>query len=148
MAAASRAECVAMDRSDPLRSLRDQFALPEGVVYLDGNSLGARPSAALARAAHVVNEEWGDGLIRSWNTAGWFGLPQRLGDKLAPLIGAGPGEVVVTDTTSINLFKVLAAALHVQAARDPARRSIVSERDNFPTDLYIAQGLAELLQQG
>jgi kynureninase len=147
MAAASRAQFVAMDRGDPLRSLRDQFALPEGVVYLDGNSLGARPRTALARAAQVVSEEWGDGLIRSWNTAGWFGLPQRLGDKLAPLIGAGPGEVVITDTTSINLFKVLAAALRVQAARDPARRSIVSERGNFPSDLYIAQGLADLLQQ-
>jgi len=147
MVAASRDECVAMDRSDPLRALRDQFALPEGVVYLDGNSLGARPRAAAARAAQLVSEEWGDGLIRSWNTAGWFGLPQRLGDKLAPLIGAGPGEVVITDTTSINLFKVLATALRVQAARDPARRSIVSERSNFPSDLYIAQGLADLLQQ-
>jgi kynureninase len=136
-----------MDRSDPLRALRDQFALPEGVVYLDGNSLGARPRAAAARAAQLVSEEWGEGLIRSWNTAGWFGLPQRLGDKLAPLIGAGPGEVVITDTTSINLFKVLATALRVQAARDPARRSIVSERSNFPSDLYIAQGLADLLQQ-
>ena len=147
MAAASRAQCVAMDRSDPVRSLRDQFALPEGVIYLDGNSLGARPRAALARAAQVVDEEWGDGLIRSWNTAGWFGLPRRLGDRLAPLIGAGQGEVVITDTTSINLFKVLAAALRVQAARDPVRRSIVSERSNFPSDLYIAQGLADLLQQ-
>lgn len=147
MAAASRDECVAMDRSDPLRSFRDEFALPGGVVYLDGNSLGARPRTAAARAAQLVSEEWGDGLIRSWNTAGWFGLPQRLGDKLAPLIGAGPGEVVITDTTSINLFKVLATALRVQAARDPARRSIVSERSNFPSDLYIAQGLADLLQQ-
>jgi kynureninase len=136
-----------MDRSDPLRSFRDEFALPGGVVYLDGNSLGARPRTAAARAAQLVSEEWGDGLIRSWNTAGWFGLPQRLGDKLAPLIGAGPGEVVITDTTSINLFKVLATALRVQAARDPARRSIVSERSNFPSDLYIAQGLADLLQQ-
>jgi len=147
MAATTRAECVAMDRSDPLRSLRDQFALPEGVVYLDGNSLGAMPRTALARAEQVVTEEWGEGLIRSWNAAGWFGLPQRLGDKLAPLIGVGPGEVVITDTTSINLFKVLAAALRVQAVRDPTRRSIVSERSNFPSDLYIAQGLADLLQQ-
>ena len=147
MAATTRAECVAMDRSDPVRSLRDQFALPEGVVYLDGNSLGARPRTALARVEQVVTEEWGEGLIRSWNAAGWFGLPQRLGDKLAPLIGVGPGEVVITDTTSINLFKVLAAALRVQAVRDPTRRSIVSERSNFPSDLYIAQGLADLLQQ-
>jgi len=99
MAATTRAECVAMDLSDPVRSFRDQFALPEGVVYLDGNSLGARPRTALARAEQVVTEEWGEGLIRSWNAAGWFGLPQRLGDKLAPLIGVGPGEVVITDTT-------------------------------------------------
>ncbi len=148
MAVTSREQCVAMDRSDPLQALREQFALPEGVVYLDGNSLGARPRAATARAAQVVGDEWGDGLIRSWNAAGWFELPQRLGDKLAPLIGAGPGEVVVTDTTSINLFKVLATALRVQTARDPARRVIVSERSNFPTDLYMAQGLIDLLGQG
>jgi kynureninase len=146
MTAASRAQCVAMDRSDPVPTLRDEFVLREGVIYLDGNSLGAMPRTALARAAQVVEEEWGDGLINSWNAAGWWGLPQRLGDRLASLIGAGPGEVVVTDSTSINLFKVLAAALRIQAARDPARRVIVSERGNFPSDLYIAQGLADLLQ--
>src|SRR5574337_719598 len=148
MTVTTREQCVALDREDPLRGLRDEFELPEGVIYLDGNSLGARPRSAAARAAQVVTEEWGVGLIRSWNTAGWFQLPQRLGDKIAPLVGAKPGEVVVTDTTSINLFKVLAAALRVQAARDPARKVIVSERSNFPTDLYIAQGLADLLQQG
>ncbi|WHZ12872.1 MAG: Kynureninase [Burkholderiaceae bacterium] len=148
MTATTRDQCVARDREDPLRGLRDEFVLPEGIVYLDGNSLGARPRSAEARAAQVITEEWGVGLIRSWNTADWFELPQRLGDKIAPLVGAKPGEVVVTDTTSINLFKVLAAALRVQAARDPARKVIVSERSNFPTDLYIAQGLADLLQQG
>ena len=148
MTATTREQCVALDREDPLSGLRDEFELPEGVIYLDGNSLGARPRSAAARAAQVVTEEWGVGLIRSWNTAGWFELPQRLGDKIAPLVGAKSGEIVVTDTTSINLFKVLAAALRVQAARDPARKVIVSERSNFPTDLYIAQGLADLLQQG
>src|SRR5215831_12295374 len=99
----TRADCAALDRADPLAPLRARFELPAGVVYLDGNSLGARPTSAAARVAKVVAEEWGDGLIRSWNTAGWFGLPRRLGDKLSPLIGAGPGEVVVTDTTSLNL---------------------------------------------
>ena len=144
----SRTDCLALDAQDPLAPLREQFALPEGVIYLDGNSLGARPVAALARAQQVIAEEWGNGLIRSWNSAGWRALSERLGDRLAGLIGAGPGEVVVTDTTSINLFKVLSAALQVQAQRAPERRVIVTESSNFPTDLYIAQGLADLLQQG
>ncbi|KJK25789.1 kynureninase [Burkholderiaceae bacterium 16] len=148
MTAMTREQCLALDQQDPLRSLREQFALPDGVIYLDGNSLGARPRSAAARAADVVSEEWGTGLIRSWNTAGWFELPQRLGNMLAPLVGAGEDEIVVTDTTSINLFKVLAAALRVQQTRDPKRKIIVSEASNFPTDLYIAQGLADLLQQG
>ncbi len=144
----TRQHCLDLDADDPLAPLRTQFALPDGVIYLDGNSLGARPHAALQRAQEVISAEWGDGLIRSWNTADWFTLPQRLGNKLAPLIGAKPDEVVITDTTSVNLFKVLAAALRVQDARDPARRVIVSERSNFPTDLYIAQGLADMLQRG
>ncbi|MGY2290745.1 kynureninase [Pseudomonas sp. SDO528_S397] len=144
----SRPHCQALDAQDPLAPLRAQFALPDGVIYLDGNSLGARPVAALARAQAVIAQEWGNGLIRSWNSAGWADLSQRLGDRLAPLIGAGEGEVVITDTTSINLFKVLSAALTVQRQRQPQRKVIVSEASNFPTDLYIAEGLAELLQQG
>lgn len=140
--------CQALDAQDPLAPLRAQFALPEGVIYLDGNSLGARPVAALARAQQVIAEEWGNGLIRSWNSAGWADLSLRLGNRLAPLIGARDGEVVITDTTSINLFKVLSAALSVQRQRAPGRKVIVSEASNFPTDLYIAQGLAQLLQQG
>ena len=143
-----RSHCLALDEQDPLAPLRRQFALPEGVIYLDGNSLGARPVTALARAQAVIAEEWGNGLIRSWNSAGWADLSQRLGNRLAPLIGAGDGEVVITDTTSINLFKVLSAALTVQRQRQPHRKVIVSEASNFPTDLYIAEGLAELLQQG
>ncbi|MEX5594922.1 kynureninase [Pseudomonas orientalis] len=144
----TRSHCQALDVQDPLAPLRDQFALPAGVIYLDGNSLGARPLASLARAQQVIAEEWGNGLIRSWNSAGWADLSLRLGNRLAPLIGAGEGEVAVTDTTSINLFKVLSAALSVQRERAPARKVIVSEASNFPTDLYIAEGLAELLQQG
>jgi len=140
--------CLRLDEQDPLAPLRQQFALPEGVIYLDGNSLGARPVASLERARQVIEQEWGDGLIRSWNSAGWRDLPQRLGDRLATLIGAGSGEVVITDTTSINLFKVLSAALRVQAERAPERRVIVSESSNFPTDLYIAEGLTQMLEQG
>jgi kynureninase len=144
----TRSDCLARDAADALAPLRAQFALPDGVIYLDGNSLGARPHTALARAQAVIAEEWGVDLIRSWNTAGWFDLPKRLGDRLAPLIGAGAGEVVVTDTTSLNLFKALAAALHMQAGRDGARRVIVTERSNFPTDIYMAQGLSSWLARG
>ena len=134
-------DCQARDAADPLRPLRDLFSIPEGLIYLDGNSLGVSPKTAAARAAQVVRQEWGQGLIRSWNTAGWFDLPQRLGDRIAPLIGAGPGEVVATDTTSINLYKVLSAALSIAHADSPDRRVVLSERSNFPTDLYIAEGL-------
>lgn len=143
-----RSHCQTLDAQDPLAPLREQFALPHGMIYLDGNSLGARPVASLARAQQVIAQEWGDGLIRSWNSAGWADLALRLGDRLAPLIGARDGEVAITDTTSINLFKVLSAALSVQRQRAPTRKVIVSEAGNFPTDLYIAEGLAELLQQG
>ena len=134
-------DCRTLDAQDPLRSLRELFTLPEGVIYLDGNSLGPLPQAAPDRIARAVRDEWGEGLIRSWNTAGWFEMPQRLGDKVGALVGARPGEVVCTDTTSVNLFKVLSAALSIAAAEAPARRVILSERSNFPTDLYIAQGL-------
>jgi kynureninase len=144
----SRADCAAIDAQDPLAVLRDRFELPQGVIYLDGNSLGARPRAALARAHEVVAMEWGQDLIRSWNSAGWFEMPKRLGDRLAPLIGARPGEVVVTDTTSLNLFKALAAALEIQRRQAPERKVIVTERSNFPTDIYMADGLARWLDRG
>jgi kynureninase len=134
-------DCRALDARDPLRPLRELFTLPAGVIYLDGNSLGPLPKAAPERIARAVREEWGEGLIRSWNSAGWFDLPRKLGDRIATLVGAGPGEVVATDSTSINLFKVLSAALAIAAADAPGRRTIVSERSNFPTDLYIAEGL-------
>ncbi|MEO8222064.1 MAG: kynureninase [Specibacter sp.] len=144
----TKTACLAADGNDPLRTFRHEFMLPEGVNYLDGNSLGARPATSAEVATRVLAEEWGTGLIRSWNTAGWFELPGRLGNKLAGLLGAGDGEVVVTDTTSLNLFKALAAAVRIQKAADPARKVIVTERDNFPTDIYMAQGMVDFLDQG
>jgi kynureninase len=144
----NRADCLARDAADPIAHLRTRFDLPEGVIYLDGNSLGARPRAALERAQQVVAREWGVDLIRSWNTAGWFEMPRRLGNRLAPLIGAREGEVVVTDTTSLNLFKALASALAMQERADARRRVIVTERSNFPTDIYMAEGLTSWLDRG
>ena len=135
------ADCQALDANDPLRELRELFELPEGIVYLDGNSLGALPRATPQRVASAVRQEWGQGLIGSWNSAGWFDLPRRLGDKIATLVGAGPGEVVATDSTSINLYKVLSAAMRQAELEAPHRRTVLSERSNFPTDLYIAQSL-------
>jgi kynureninase len=132
-------DCKRLDAQDPLAALRDLFILPEGVIYLDGNSLGVLPKAAPARIAEVVSKEWGEGLIRSWNSASWIDLPQRLGDKVARLIGAAPGEVVCTDGTSVNLYKVLFAAL--SQMKGSGRSVVISERSNFPTDLYIAESL-------
>ena len=135
-------DCRQRDAQDPLGPLRALFDLPEGQIYLDGNSLGALPRAVPARVADVVAREWGCDLIQSWNSAGWFELPRRVGDKIAPLIGAAAGEVVAVDTTSINLFKCLSAALSIQEqSAQSGRRVIVSERSNFPTDLYIAEAL-------
>ena len=138
----TRDDCLALDAADALAPLREQFELPAGTIYLDGNSLGALPSATAARVQRVIEAEWGRDLITSWNTAGWITLPQRVGDKIARLVGAGAGEVVVADSTSVNLFKVLSAALAIQHAQAPRRSRIVSERGNFPTDLYIAESLA------
>ena len=136
-------DCRTLDAQDPLRELRHQFTLPNGVIYLDGNSLGVMPNTVASRIAKAVTEEWGQGLIRSWNSAGWFDMPQRLGNKIAQLIGAGSGEVVATDSTSINLFKVLSTALSIAAIDTPERKILVSERSNFPTDLYIAEALCK-----
>ena len=124
--------CQALDAQDALAPLHRHFTLPEGLIYLDGNSLGAAPAAS--RVAEVLQREWAQGLIRSWNDAGWIDLPQRLGNQLAPLIGAGPGKVVCTDSTSINLYKVLSAALRCTQADAPQRTKLLSERSNFPTD--------------
>ena len=138
----TRDDALALDATDPLAPLREQFYLPPGVIYLDGNSLGVLPRHTGARVQQVIEAEWGQGLIRSWNSAGWMTLPQRVGDKIAQLVGAAAGELVVADSTSVNLFKVLSAALTISQADAPTRRTIVSERSNFPTDLYIAQALA------
>ena len=132
------------DAADPLAGFRDAFDLPDGLIYLDGNSLGAFPRRAKEIAERVLLQEWRYGLIRSWNDADWFTLPRRIGDKIARLIGADVGEVVMGDSTSVNLFKVLNAALQLR----PGRKMIVSERDNFPTDLYMAEGLARMRGQG
>jgi kynureninase len=130
----------ALDSADPLRAFRDRFVLPDGIIYLDGNSLGALPKAAVARQRAMVEEEWGSELIRSWNTRGWIDAPQRVGAKIAALIGAKPNEVIVADSTSVNLFKLIVAA----AALAPDRRQLLSEAGNFHTDLHIAAGAAEL----
>ncbi len=140
--------CQARDASDELAAFRSQFDLPAGTIYLDGNSLGAMPKDAMAHANHVIEQEWGRDLINSWNKADWWGLPTRLGDLLAPLIGAGKGECVVTDTTSLNLFKAVANAVRIQRSRHPERRVIVAERDAFPTDLYMIQGLLQSFAEG
>ena len=123
---------------------RSQFFLPEGVIYLDGNSLGVLPKAAIAAVQKAVQDEWGNGLIRSWNTADWVNAPKRVGDKIARLIGADAGEVIACDSTSVNLFKALLTALALQA-KHAERNIIISDIDNFPTDRYIAQGLRDVL---
>ena len=130
--ALTREAAQALDAADPLRALREQFELPPGLIYLDGNSLGVLPRATAARVQQVVQQEWGQGLIRSWNSAGWMDLPQRVGDKVARLVGAGAGELVCADSTSVNLFKVLSAALMLARVDAPQRRVILSERSNFP----------------
>ncbi|MGD0144441.1 MAG: kynureninase [Rhizomicrobium sp.] len=140
----ARADLEALDRDDPLRPFRDRFFLPEGTIYLDGNSLGAMPKSVPGRIREVVEEEWGRDLIRSWNTHGWIDLQMTLGAKIGRLIGAGEGETIVADSTSVNLFKVLSAAL----ALNPSRRVILSERENFPTDLYVVEGLIRQLGRG
>jgi kynureninase len=125
------------DAADPLSAYRERFHLPEGVVYLDGNSLGALPRATPGAMARAVEQEWGDGLIRSWNDAGWFEMGSRVGAKIAPLIGANPPEVIACDTVSTNLYKLIAAALEMR----PGRKVILSEPGNFPTDIYMIEGL-------
>ncbi|HKS62576.1 MAG TPA: kynureninase, partial [Xanthobacteraceae bacterium] len=133
--------CVARDRADPLAHARSRFVLADGVIYLDGNSLGARPKGVAERVAQTIEQEWGTGLIRSWNEAGWYESPGRIGAKLAPLLGAAPHQVTVTDTISVNLFKLLVAAARMR----PGRKTIVAERGNFPSDNHIVESVARMM---
>ena len=144
VASLTRAGLEALDRADELAPFRDEFDLPADVIYLDGNSLGPLPKATPGRVAEVVAREWGGSLIRAWNAHGWMRLPLSVGEKIGRIIGAEPGSTTVADSTSVNLFKLLAAALEAR----PTRRVILTETGNFPTDLYVAQGLATLLRRG
>ena len=137
----TRAALEARDEADPLRAFRDRFGLPDGVIYLDGNSLGALPKETPDRMQQVLREEWGGQLIRGWTSRGWIDAPHEVGAKIARLIGAEADEVLVADTTAINLFKLLAAALELV----PGRSAVLSDRQNFPTDLYMVQGLSGLV---
>jgi len=141
MYAPSRDDLLALDAEDPLGRCRDLFNLPDGVIYLDGNSLGPLPKAVKSRLADVIGNQWGRDLITSWNVHDWVNLPQRVGDKIARLVGADAGEVIACDSTSVNIFKLLSGALPMR----PDRTVIVSDIDNFPTDLYVAQGINEFL---
>jgi len=134
----SRDDVVNWDRQDPLASFRQQFALPDGQIYLDGNSLGARPKGVVDHMHRILEQEWGDGLIASWVGANWVDAPRRIGDKIAELIGAQPGEMVAADSTSVNIFKALTAALSLR----PDRHILLTEAGNFPTDQYMMQGLS------
>lgn len=137
----TRADAQALDAADPLARFRDRYDMPKGVIYLDGNSLGPPAKAVRKHMADVIDREWGQDLIRSWNVNGWMEAPLRVGAKLAPLIGAKPGEVAVTDSTTVSLFKLAAGALSLR----PGRTTLVTADDNFPTDLYALQGLAALI---
>lgn len=140
----TRAALAERDARDPLAKFRGDFVLPDGVLYFAGNSLGALPRSAQTRVAEVVAQEWGQDLVRSWNKHGWIDMPLRVGAKLAPLIGARANEVAAADSTSVNLFKLLASALKLR----PGRKVILTEDLNFPTDHYIMQGLTRLLDGG
>jgi kynureninase len=137
----TRADCIAMDQADPLAPLRNRFFLPDDTVYLDGNSLGALPLNVRDHLHQVIDQQWGQDLISSWNSHDWIGMPQRIGAKIAALLGADADEVIVTDSTSVNMFKLLITALVLNRGKGV----VLSNRDNFPTDLYMVQGISNLL---
>lgn len=130
-----------LDQQDPLAAKRDAFVLPDNTVYLDGNSLGAMPKIAAERAQQVLAQQWSQDLIKSWNQHNWIDLPGNVGEKIGRLLGAASGQVICCDSTSVNLFKVLSCAMLMQ----PGRKLILSQAGNFPTDLYMVEGLASLL---
>jgi kynureninase len=134
-------EATQLDAVDPLAFARERFSLPEGVIYLDGNSLGALPKAAPDALIRTAERQWGDDLIASWNMHGWIDWPTKIAAKLAPIVGANPNELLIADSTSVCLFKLLAAS----AGARPGRKTILTQQANFPTDLYVAQGLAGML---
>ncbi len=136
-----RNACAALDARDPLAMFRDRFLNDGSTIYLDGNSMGRLPKAAIARLQEMAEHEWGTILVRGWTESGWMESPFRVGDSIGQLIGATPGEVLVADTTSVGLFRLMTSVLRAR----PQRRVLVTEGSNFPTDLYIAQGVAELL---
>lgn len=138
------ADCVALDAADPLAGKRGEFHLPEGVIYLDGNSLGPLPTGVERRVVDLIRRQWGEDLIVSWNKHGWMDLPAKVGARIARLVGAEPEAVISADSTSVNLFKLVCAAL----ALNPGRMTILSDSGNFPTDLYIGAGAAALMDQG
>ena len=137
-------EARQLDVADPLRKMRERFLLPDGVIYLDGNSLGALPKATSPQMLDLIERQWREDLITSWNKHGWIEWPQRVAARLAPIVGASPSELLIADSTSVCLFKLLAAAVDAR----PGRRTILTQERNFPTDLYVAQGLAEMLGLG
>jgi kynureninase len=144
----NRQSCEALDSADTLAFTRQRFSLPVNKIYLDGNSLGALPVTTLSTVAASISSDWGQDLIGAWNKADWVNLPTTVGAKLAPLLGADANEVIIADSTSINIFKLLAGVLMLpDIANDPHRNVIISERDNFPTDLYIAEGINAMLGQ-
>ncbi|MFK0014162.1 kynureninase [Streptomyces sp. NPDC091027] len=136
-----RARAAELDAGDKLATLRERFTLPDGVVYLDGNSLGALPANVAGTTADVVTRQWGELLIRSWDESGWWTAPERIGDKIAPIVGAAPGQVVVGDSTSVNLFKALVGAARLAA---PGRTRLLVDSATFPTDGYIARSAARM----
>jgi len=137
----TREDAKKLDAADPLAFARERFRLPKGVIYLDGNSLGAMPAAAPAALTDTSDRQWGADLIASWNKHGWIDWPTRVAAKLAPIVGAKPNELLIADSTSVCLFKLLASAARAR----PDRRTILTQQHNFPTDLYVAQGFAEML---